>query len=283
MSENWFFVNEFHVFEDYLSVSEVGCKDIRKGQMDLINEIGEGNYLAAVKAKYDYMTSCLLGSEGIGVMLDKTPRNILFHEYIEKIYGDQGFVYLVRNPFSIASSMLDTWCGGKWYIDEFSIDFVFGLEALLDGWDRYRDQKNYKFLKYEDLVSSPAKEISALADFLDVEVAGVTRDAMLPDIGGALGDKTGVSKYKGFSVDSVSACDEFCSSYVRYCWAIRYYKSNRKFFDTFGYPKPVNGRVSFDYIVRTISDCFDLCVYRFSKLINFNLIGMSARGHGKLR
>ncbi|MFT6330207.1 MAG: hypothetical protein ACJAYN_002147 [Bermanella sp.] len=281
MPENWFFINEFLAYENYACVSEIGYKDLRAGALELLENVGEEVILNASKLKYDLISQAFLQkNSAASLVLDKTPRNLLFHSYISKIYEKQKYIYLVRNPLAVAKSMLDTWCNGKWCIDEFDLDLRLGVEAIFEGHEKYSTMKNYYFVKYEDLVCDSNVELTRLSKFVDVEVLISEK---IPEIGGRLGDKVGIKKYSSISDKSAKNNQDLCTSYVRYVWAVNFYNSNKSFFEIFGYERPKNQKISLGYIVNTLIDFIQLSKYKIFSRINVNLFLLEKNSRGKLR
>ena len=63
--------------------------------------------------------------------VDKTPRYVVISPEIVELFPDARFVFLLRNPLAIISSIIETWGTGRWNIYEFEFELFDGLENLI--------------------------------------------------------------------------------------------------------------------------------------------------------
>ncbi len=100
--------------------------------------------------------------------LDKTPRYYLIIPEIAKIFPDAKFIFLFRNPVSIASSIIDRWLNNKLRFGNYRMDIKRGPKFLVEGHEKIKDKSIS--VKYEDLISNPGEEIKKIFDYLDLKV-----------------------------------------------------------------------------------------------------------------
>lgn len=161
----------------------------------------ENDYYEAlgIFAKSLYEKQCLNDET---YFLDKTPRYYNIIPEILKSFPDAKFIFLFRNPLHIMSSMMQTWCGGKFKgMYNYERDINYGLEALSAGYELLKD-KSYA-LQYENYVKSPQKSTKEICEYLEIEFdESMISSFSSQDTKGRLGDPTGVKEYK--SVDKAS-------------------------------------------------------------------------------
>nr|WP_257605872.1 sulfotransferase [Ferrimonas balearica] len=133
--------------------------------------------------------------------LEKTPRNLIIHDEITSLYKDDAkYIYLLRNPISIALSMMNTWGGGHWNIYTFKQDFHYSINNLVAAVES--SYQNKLVVSYENLVKNEAEEIKKISSYLDIDSNSLL-SGELEVLQGRMGDPTGQIKYK--KVDSSRA------------------------------------------------------------------------------
>lgn len=122
------------------------------------------------RAYYQAVARRKLAAAGRRVFVDKTPRNHMVLELIDRAFPEARSIVLKRNPLDIATSLKTTWGIdlGKLLLSEsdnrFCIDYVHGLRRLV----RYaRDHDRCLAVRYEDLVASPESAMQEMFEFLD--------------------------------------------------------------------------------------------------------------------
>ncbi|MGZ0654649.1 sulfotransferase family protein [Coraliomargarita sp. W4R72] len=165
-------------------------------------------------------------AEGKRYFIDKTPRYTLIGEEILQTFPDAKFIVLWRHPLAIAASISSTFYKGLWHFDDFIIDLTTGLDRLHEFECAHADQ--ICSVRYEDLVSHPAKTLSKVGDYLDVENLEALTDQALPaSAGGTLGDPSGTKKYDALSADSRDRWISKYDNWYRRNWAIKYFQHSR--------------------------------------------------------
>jgi|CXWL01.1.fsa_nt_gi hypothetical protein len=157
--------------------------------------------------------------------LDKTPRYHTISEEIVEIFGSEGkFIFLWRHPLAIAASILKTWDKKGWNLYLHKVDLYQGIDALIMCYQKNKDSSFA--VRYEDLVGLNSSEMWArLFDYLEMEFKEeyLTNFAAVV-LNGAMGDKSGVKKYKELDSSSLNAWKSILNNPLRKLWADRYLK-----------------------------------------------------------
>ncbi|MDZ4699454.1 MAG: sulfotransferase [Rhodothermales bacterium] len=158
---------------------------------------------------------------GARYFLDKTPRYHLILDEIFELFPDARFVFLWRNPLSVIASMLDTWHRGHWYLYFFKIDLYEGFERLMAAHEKY---ENRAFsIRYEDIISEPELSCKDLCRYLDIPFEpAMIDDFQSVDLGGEMGDPTGVKAYRSISDGSLDKWKQSLRNPIRKGWCQRY-------------------------------------------------------------
>jgi hypothetical protein len=154
--------------DDYLA-------EIKKTTLGLYNKIGEGE---ARKGEARYF-------------IDKTPLYHLIADDILGLFPEGKFIFVWRNPLSIASSIMETWRGGGWLLYLYEIDIYKGLSNLVKTFQAHKEQA--LAIRYEDLVLDPEKTLQSVYSYLDLPY--------LPDVLTKFQDVTFRSKIRDPNAD----------------------------------------------------------------------------------
>jgi len=162
-----------------------------------------------------------VAGEGVEYFLDKTPRYHLVVDEIIEMFPEGKFIFLWRNPLSVASSIMETWGGGRWKLHSYKIDLYTGLENLIRSYEKHADR--VLSVRYEDMVSEPAETWEAIMDYLqlpfDGEMITTFSEVMLK---GRMGDPTGTMQYKSLSDEPLHKWKRGFSNPLRKQWARSY-------------------------------------------------------------
>jgi len=156
--------------------------------------------------------------------LDKTPRYYLIIPEISKFFPDAKFIFLFRNPVHIMSSVLQTWCDGKFRtLYRFHQDLTYGPGLLSAGYELLRD-KAYA-IRYEDYLMEPAKLSREICDYLEISFDENMISGFVNQYGGGrMGDQSGIRKYKTISSEPLSKWKETFNTAFRKQFCRRYIK-----------------------------------------------------------
>ena len=204
------------------TVSEYGHRFGVLALEDLFERLPQGrdDYLEEV-AKLARSLYGKASPPGTAFFLDKTPRYNLVCDDLVRMFPASPMVVLWRNPLAVVASCVDTWLDGRWMPSLFKVDLFEGLDRLLRCYTA--DPGRFVSLRYEDLVTDGGPQLERVfttmglpfeLDLL-VKFSGV-------ELGGTLGDHTGVSRYSTLTTASVDRWKRVLASPVRKAWCRRY-------------------------------------------------------------
>lgn len=167
--------------------------------------------------------------------LDKTPRYHLICKEIIDLFPEAKFIILWRNPLAVVSSILQSWCNGRWGINIYNIDIYEGLKNLLEAYQA--DRSRFYLLRYEQLIEDPLTETKRLFDYLDLRYEEpVTCNFKDVTFDGRMGDKSGIRKYDGISRDPLKEWENTFTNPFRRFWAKNYLEwIGKENLETMGY------------------------------------------------
>ncbi len=180
------------------------------------------NYLASAAEFLNKMYS--LNSEpGSKYFLDKTPRYHLIIDDLMCAFPDAKFIFLWRNPLAVAASMIKTWGNGSWNLYMFLVDLYSGVDSLVSSY--VKNSERSIAVKYEDLVTTPDKEMVRIMSYLgleyDINAIKQFRHTKKIDAPGR-GDPTGQDKYNEVSKDSMDNWKSTLANPFRKAWSKNY-------------------------------------------------------------
>lgn len=203
VAEPWLLLPFSYAYKKEGVLSEYGHNIAYSAFEDFINNLPnkENDYYEALGAFAQNLYEKQCGNNEM-YFLDKTPRYIYIIPQIVKIFPDAKFIFLFRNPVHVMSSMIQTWCDGRFkqmYVYE--RDLNYGPKALSEGYELLRD-KAYA-IQYEEYVTNPKKYTKEICEYLEIDFdKDMLSSFSSQDTKGRMGDPTGVKEYK--SVDKRS-------------------------------------------------------------------------------
>jgi len=133
--------------------------------------VDEEFYHSALNSFLTSLYHKALSNTGKRIFLDKTPRYYEITSDLIKIFPNAKFIILYRHPLAVLHSILKTWVNGE--IDKLyyhSRDLLVAPVKLRNFVSRH--EKEICVVKYEDLVSSPQREIKKICNYLQIEYLG---------------------------------------------------------------------------------------------------------------
>lgn len=103
--------------------------------------------------------------------LDKTPRYYHIIEELYELFPEAKFIFLVRNPLNVFTSILDYNFDGnytKLLSSDDRLDDLFLAPKMIN--EAVITHSNNILVKYEDIVLSPKKELEKIFNYLEVKV-----------------------------------------------------------------------------------------------------------------
>jgi Sulfotransferase family len=107
---------------------------------EFVRNLPEGT-VAFDRALRGFVTDLYRASAGSEpqFFVDKTPRyHLIAHDLIH-LFPQAKFIYLWRNPISVATSMMRTWGEGRWNLFRYRIDLEYGPGNLLEAYLAHAD------------------------------------------------------------------------------------------------------------------------------------------------
>lgn len=173
---------------------------------------GEAGYLDALRALTNDLYAQILSASEADLLLDKTPAYALVLDFLARLYPHARYVVLTRHPLAVWSSYVDSFFDG-----DFAVAHAHNplLERYVPAIARFLRERPVALVhvRYEDLVTSPAEELTRLCEHCGVafhegmiEYGGEARAR--PETGRGLGDPITVAKQSRPVADSLSRWTE---------------------------------------------------------------------------
>jgi Sulfotransferase family len=153
--------------------------------------------------------------------LDKTPPYFLVIDEIARTLPEARLVILWRNPLAVLSSVVETFCAGRWRPQDYPTSLFGGLARLVDGSRRHADR--IFTVRYEDLIGGGDGEWRRLTEFLGLEFDPASLERFSDvRLDGAMGDAVGTRAYSRLEAEPAEKWRRTISNPVRRLWAQRY-------------------------------------------------------------
>lgn len=171
--EPWFLLNlAYHRRHDDQRTAEYNDRYAGQAVDDLLrsNPLAERAYLEGVRNLVRQTYGALHNPENKTHFLDKTTRYYLILPYLFSLFPEAKYVFLLRNPLAIASSILSyNFAGhiaGLQRIDR-QRDLHIAPRAIRDAAESAKVKK--AVVHYEDLVRSPERSVQLICESLELE------------------------------------------------------------------------------------------------------------------
>lgn len=155
--------------------------------------------------------------------LDKTPRYYLIADFLAAAFPDARFIFLLRHPLDVMSSILRSWHKDTFspHLRSNAVDLWRGPELLASA-SRDLADRGIR-VHYEQLVKEPQAVISRLGEFLELEFPpDIVEKAVAVELGGRMGDPDRGRKYDGIAGKSVGNWHSFVKNPYRRSFLKRY-------------------------------------------------------------
>jgi len=224
IAESWILLPYFMAMEERTTYAEYGQMTLHVAFKNLIDGLPDGldDYYEAVQRSALILYERMATREA-RYFVDKTPRYHLISDHIFHTFPNAKFIFLWRNPLSVAASLFTmSSARGSWKdYHRYKVDLYKGFDRLFQSFAIHGECG--LTLKYEDLVTYPEHTMKKLSNFLGVQFTQETLDAFFSHpLRGSLGDQKGTNLYEGISTQSVNKWKQTLSVPIRKRWAIRY-------------------------------------------------------------
>ncbi len=158
---------------------------------------------------------------GARYFLDKTPPYHWIVNQLFKVFPDAKFVFLWRNPLSVVSSVIETFCEGRWRPDGYRGTLFEAPRNLVAAHERHRDRSIA--IRYEDLIGGEVEPWERLTAYLGLDFSPSSL-AEFPQVNlnGRHGDPVGTRLYSSVSREPLEKWRRSIRTSVRRLWCERY-------------------------------------------------------------
>ena len=221
-SEPWVVLPLVYLTKQKGTLAEYSHKISQMGVEGLIGKLEKG------RASYDEecgkfirsLYSNIAVTQGAKYFLDKTPRYHLIIDEIMSMFPDGRFIFLWRNPLSIAASISNSWDNGKWNIPEFSLDIYNGISNLVEAYEKYHSR--CIAISYEELVRNNKDTCDLIFRYLEIPLENGNHTMNDAAVYGRLGDKAGIALYSNVDSSSVAKWEDWVCNPIRKKWCNDY-------------------------------------------------------------
>lgn len=189
---------------------------------DFVAELpdAEQGYLERLRPFAEQLYADAAGN-GARYFLDKTPPYHWIVDQLFKAFPDAKFIFLWRNPLSVITSVIETFCDGRWRPDGFRGTLFEAPRNLVSSYERHRDRSIA--IRYEDLIGEDAEPWQRLTAYLGLDFSPDSL-AEFPGVrlNGRHGDPTGARLYSSVSREPLEKWRSCIRTPVRRLWCERY-------------------------------------------------------------
>lgn len=156
-----------------------------------------------------------------GYFVDKTPMYHLIAEELVAAFPEGRFVFLWRNPLSVASSSIELFDDGRWEVNRYSMALFQSFADLVPAFERHRDRAHA--VRFEDLVSGHEDAWRGVFEYVGLQYdrALLERFSQVR-LSGRMGDPLGTRRYSSLSSEPVEKWKHSITTPVRKAWCRRY-------------------------------------------------------------
>lgn len=196
-AEPWIMLHPIYALRSQGYEAEYDAQLAQEALQDFYGALpgGQEQYEEAIRQMALYLYGAAAQQAGKRLFLDKTPRYYLILSDLARILPQAKFILLFRNPLAVLNSLLNSSVKGRWVLlARYKNDLLLAPELLLKAADAL--QERAYVVHYEELVTEPQKEVTALCSWL-----GLTYQPQMLDYGrnpplqGAMGDPAASQKY----------------------------------------------------------------------------------------
>jgi sulfotransferase family protein len=175
---------------------------------DFIKTIPDGEHCFDEATREFALTLYGAAAQGRHYFLDKTPRYYLLIPYLQRLFPDAQFVFLVRHPLAMLASVADSFNNGHFRWFDYWIDWIEGHRCMAEA--IRRDSGTSRVVRYEDLVLNPVPTVTSLCAWLGIPFT----DSMVSSyaqtkLSGRMGDSKGIRAYSQVSEEPILKWRQF--------------------------------------------------------------------------
>jgi Sulfotransferase family len=141
-----------------------------RGVKEFLRHLPEGDeaYWEGVRRMLTYLYESALEGSGKNTFLDKTPRYYCVIPELRRVFPHARFVFLLRNPLAVLSSILDTWVKStdSVRLSPFRYDLMAAPRLILEG--IRASGPSASVARYEEITSTPEAAVRRLCGELGI-------------------------------------------------------------------------------------------------------------------
>jgi len=198
-AEPWIMLHPIYALKRNGLDAEYESSLARQGLDDFLMQVPEGEelYIEALREMANVLYNKMINVSGKKYFLDKTPRYYYIIPELYRVFPKAKFIFLMRNPIAVLSSVLKTWCGNilqNLVNRPLHSDLIKGPHYLLQGIKGLKEDAI--IVHYEELVQNPKEVMQHLCKRI-----GITFYDNMLEYGlhsppeGRFGDSTGIYKH----------------------------------------------------------------------------------------
>lgn len=239
-AEPWIMLHLIYGLKNEGIATHYNAKPARHALGDILAATpgGEGTYYEGIRMHATHLYNALLDGRDETRFLDKTPRYFLIIPELYRVFPRAKFVFLLRNPLAVLSSVLHTWTGDSLQkLSAHACDLFEGPRLLVEG-SRSLGQ-DATVIRYEEFVQDPEEQTEQLFQDIGIEfqLAAVDYGNNDPPAG-RMGDKKEVYKHsRPVSTKVDTWVDGLSTPMARYVGELLCDHLGEQLLERMGYPR----------------------------------------------
>jgi hypothetical protein len=226
-AETWLLLHPVYALRNTGIETEYDARFAVQGVTEFITHYADGMavYDDAIRQWAGIIYNNVLEKNHKTFFLDKTPRYFFIIPELYRLFPKAKFIFLLRNPLAILSSILSTYVKGEWpVLSFFRPDLLRAPQLILDGIELFKNDAIV--IRYEDFVSSPADNTATLCRQLGIGYhEGMLDYSRTPAPKGALNDPVGIHRHTSPSKDNLDKWKQLFDSAQTRHFAASYIQS----------------------------------------------------------
>ncbi|MGD0667627.1 MAG: sulfotransferase [Bryobacteraceae bacterium] len=170
VSEPWIALHPLFALRTAGIAADYNSDLARTATRDFLGRLPEGEeaYWEGVRRMLTHLYGRALGEAGKRIFLDKTPRYYFVIPELRRVFPRARFLFLLRNPLAVLSSILETWVRTDSALDlrNFRHDLMAAPALLLAGIRSFGPTATVA--RYEELTAEPEKAVRRLCSEIGI-------------------------------------------------------------------------------------------------------------------
>ena len=198
-AEPWIMLHPIYALKRNGLDAEYESSLARQGLDDFLMQVPEGEelYIEALREMANVLYNKMINVSKKKYFLDKTPRYYFIIPELYRVFPKAKFIFLMRNPIAVLSSVLKTWCGNilqNLVNRPIHTDLIKGPYYLLEGIKRLKEDAIV--VHYEKLVQNPKEVMQHVCNRIGIQFnENMLEYGKHPAPEGRFGDSVGVHKH----------------------------------------------------------------------------------------